>query len=123
LPRVAMQAARARHFRELAFDLGDALADQAAVGFDLRFAGAAQEAEAAALALKMRPAANQARALVCEMRKLRLQAALARLGPLAENFENERGAVQHLGVPGALEIALLHRRKLRVDDDDFRLKP
>ena len=55
------------------------------------------------------------------MRQLHLQAAFAGGGPFAEDFENERGAVQHLGVPGLLQIALLHRAKLGVDDDNFRL--
>lgn len=56
------------------------------------------------------------------MRKLHLQAAFPRLCTLAEDFEDERGAVQHLGVPRLLQIALLHGRKLRIDDDDFRFE-
>ena len=103
-------------------DLDDALADQAAVGLDLGFAGAAQKAEAAALALQMGPAPHQPRALIGQMRQLDLQPPFPGARAFAEDFQDQRGAVQHLGVPGLLQIALLHRRELGVDDDDFRLE-
>ena len=53
--RFAMEVARALHVFELALELRDAVADGATVGFDLRFTGTAQEAEAAALALQVGP--------------------------------------------------------------------
>ena len=101
---------------------GDALADQPAVGLDLGFARAAEEAEAAALAFEMGPALHQPRALIGEMGQLDLQAPFARPGPLAEDFQDERRAVEHLGAPGLLQIALLHRREAGIDDDDFGFK-
>ena len=76
-PRRAMQAARAAHLLELALEPHDAVADQAAVGLDLRLAGAAEEAEAAALPLEMGPGPHQPAALVVEMRELDLQRAFA----------------------------------------------
>ena len=102
--------------------LRDALADQPAVGFDLGFARAAEKAEAAALALQMGPASDQPAALIGQMGELDLKAPFPRLRALAEDLQDQRCAVEHLHVPGALEIALLHGRKLRVDDDDFRLE-
>ena len=71
-----MQAAGALDLFQLALDFRDALADQAAVGLDLGFAGTAEKAEAAALALKMGPDSHQAAALIGQVREFHLQAAL-----------------------------------------------
>ena len=74
-PRGAVQAAGAPHLLQLLLQPHDAVADQPAVGLDLRLAGAAEEAEAAALPLQVGPGPHQAGALVVQMRQFDLQRA------------------------------------------------
>src|SRR5207253_5069565 len=97
--RLPMQGARALDVIELAPQMGDALADQAAVDFELALAGTAEKAEAAALAFEMGPRAHLPRALVRQCRQLHLQAALMGAGALAEDFEDQAGAIDDLGLP------------------------
>ena len=53
------------------------------------------------------------------MGEIDLQAAFLGAGPAAEDLEDQAGAVQHLDVPGSLQIALLNRRQGCIDDDQF----
>ena len=57
------------------------------------------------------------------MRKLDLQRAFLGLGAAAEDFQDQPGAVEHLGVPGLLEIALLDRRQRAVHHHQFDVVP
>ncbi len=118
LARLALEIAPAHDGFELDLDLGNAVVDEAAVDFDLRFAGAADEAEAAALALEMGPAPHQAAALIREMRELDLETALARARAGAEDLEDQRRAVDDLAAPRLLEVALLRRRDRAVEHDE-----
>ena len=105
-----MQLAGALDLVEFAFDALDAVFDHAPVGFELRLARPAEKAEAAALALKMGPGADQPAFLIIEMRVLDLQRAFARARAPAEDFQDQSGAIDDLRAPGLFEIALLHRR-------------
>ena len=106
---------------ELLADLHKALVDQPAVHFELALARAADEAEAAPLAFQVGPAPDQPASLVGQRCHLDLQHAFARRRTLAEDVEDETGAVDHLGVERLLQIALLDRRQGRVDEDERRL--
>jgi hypothetical protein len=55
------------------------------------------------------------------MRKLDLQCAFLGLGAAAEDFQDQPGAVEHLGVPGLLEIALLDRRQRTIHHHQFNV--
>ena len=118
LARFPMQGAGLADMLQLLADDVDALAEQPPVGLDLGLAGTAEKAEAAALPLEMGPGADQPALLIDEMGELDLQAPFPRPRALAENFEDQPGAVEHLDVPRRLEIALLHRRQRMIDDDE-----
>ncbi len=112
----AMKLASAHHLLKLALEPDDPLLQQAPVGFDLGFTGAAHETRTAALALKVGPASDQPALLVVQMRKFDLQRAFLGGGAAAEDFEDEARPVDNLGVPFFLEIALLYRRERMIDD-------
>ena len=112
----AMLAAGPHDLSQGLADPQDALVQRTAVRLDLGLAGAAEEAEAAALAFEMGPAAHQPGLLVVEMRQLHLEHTLARPGPFPEDLQDQARPVEDLGFPGPFEIALLHRRQRAVDD-------
>jgi len=99
--------------------------DVAAVGLQLRFAGALGAdgtlAAGARLPLQMRPHADQARQQILVLRQLHLQAALLRLGALGEDVEDEPAAVEHLHAEFIGQYAHLGGREVIVEDDHGRL--
>ena len=117
-----MQRAGARDLVELLAQFRHPVADQPPVGLDLGLAGAAEEAEAAALALEVGPGPDQPPGLIVEMGELDLQPPLRGRRALAENLEDEAGAVDHLGLGPLLEILLLDRRDRGVDDEQLGLR-
>src|SRR5581483_1831392 len=84
------------------------LSDQAAIGLELRFAGAAH-ADSAFLTLQMRPAAYEPRAEMFELCELDLQLPFEAAGPLREDVENEAVPVEHPPAGELLQVALLAR--------------
>ena len=120
LARFPMQGAGLADMLELLADDVDALAEEPPVGLDLRLARTAEKAEAAALPLEVSPGADQPALLIDEMGELDLQAPFPRPRALAEYFEDQPGAIEHLHVPRRLEIALLHRRERMIDNDQAR---
>ena len=113
-----MQFAGALDLDKLGLDLGEPFLDHAPVGFELRFAGPAEKAEAAALAFEMGPRAHQPAFLIGQMRVFDLQRAFARARAPAENLQNKAGPVDDLGAPGLFQIALLHRRQRAIHHHD-----
>src|SRR5277367_3387394 len=77
--------ALATNLVEFAFNLLDALGNFPAVGFELRFAFAADAAGRAALPRQVRPEPREARQKIFQLRVFNLQFALARARALAEN--------------------------------------
>ena len=108
------------HFFQPALQLLQALLQQAAVGFQLGFARAAQADRAAALALQVGPAADQARGHVLQLGQLDLQLAFVAAGALGEDFQNQQRAVVDRQADGALQIALLHRAQRLVEQHLLR---
>ncbi len=81
-----MEAASPAHLLEVSFQLHNPLADQPAVGLDLRLAGTAEKAEPTALPLQMGPGPHQPRALVVQVREFDLQRTFPSHRPLTENI-------------------------------------
>ncbi len=116
-----MQAPGPLHALELGFDTAHALLNKAAIGLDLCFARAAEEAEAAALAFEMGPRADQPRLLISQMGQLDLERAFPRSRPTAENLQDQSGPIDNFCRKGLFEIALLNRRKGAIHDDKINV--
>ena len=88
-------AAPLPHIVQFGGDFLNAAADDAAVGFQLRFARAAR-ADAPAQPFQMRPLPHQARQQILMLRQLNLHLPLARMGVPPEHIQNQGGAVDDL---------------------------
>lgn len=96
------------------------LLQQAAVGFQLGFARAAQADRTAALTLQVGPAAHQPGGHVPQLRQLDLQLAFMAARTLREDVQDQPGAVDHAPLQVALQIALLTGRQGVVDQHQIR---
>ena len=109
---------------QVALELGDATLDAATVDLELRLArtagadaGAARRRHAAGLLRQLLAPAAQARQPVAQQRQLDLGLALLARGVLGEDVEDHRGAVDGRAPEQLLEVVLLRRRQLVVEDD------
>ena len=92
----------------------------AAIDLELVLARPAEKAKAAALALKW---VSQAAALIGQMRELDLQCALLGCARRPKSLQDQPGAVERLGIPCLLQVALLDReRRARSADRRCRLR-
>ena len=114
-----MEAAGTAHRIKLAPQAGHPVADHPAIRFDLRFARTAKEAETAALALQVGPAAHQTPRLIIKVREFNLQSTFGRAGAFAKDFQDQPGAVDYFDLELFLKIALLDGRQRAIDDDKF----
>jgi hypothetical protein len=94
-----------------------AIADHPPVGLNLSFTRTTEETEAAALPLKVGPTADKAALLIIEMCQFDLQTPFRSGSAFSENLQNERGAIDHLGLKRGFKVALLYRRERAVNDD------
>ena len=97
LPSSALLGADLAHVFQIFAQLLDARADVALVGLELRLARASGADAAAETAHLLVPDGEPGQVILI-LRQLDLELALARLGPLGEDVEDERAAVEHGGL-------------------------
>ena len=101
---------------------GDAVANKTTVNLELAFALAKARTDAAARPVlgKVGPHTAKTRVKILQLSHLHLQLALMGLGMQAEDIEDERRTVDDLVLHSqdTLDVCLLRRRQLGVEDDD-----
>ncbi|MCW0462736.1 hypothetical protein NB717_003804 [Xanthomonas sacchari] len=93
------------------------LLQQAAIGFQLGFAGAAQADRTTALALQVGPAAHQPGGHVPQLGQFDLQLAFVAARALGEDVQDQPGAVDHAPLQVFLQVALLAGAERVVDQN------
>jgi hypothetical protein len=115
-----MQSSAGAHSLQIVFQLFDARGYAAAVGFEFCFAGAAR-ADSAAETRQRMTLAGKTREPVFQLREFDLQTPFGRACAMGEYVENQLGAVDDLDLNGGLEVPLLRRRELVIDNQDVGL--
>ena len=98
------------------FEIANALIDQPAVLFQLRFAGAAQ-ADAAVNSATGGSTSSETWQRVFELGQFDLQPGFHGAGPAGKDIQDQFAAVEHLDVERFFEIASLAGGKVVVEDD------
>lgn len=116
---------RAAPYTTLAFQLGQpgleqlhALAEQAAVGFQL-FLTRATQTDAPLLTFKVGPALNQAGGKMLQLGQFDLQLALVALGTQRKDVEDQCGTVDYPTLQHTLQIPLLGSRNVMIENDNI----
>ncbi len=99
------------------------------VGFQFLFAGSAhpdapRRAASAAFAAEaghLRAASGQPRQQIIQLRQFHLQLAFTAARVTRENIENELRAIDHAALGDFFDVALLHRGKIAVENDQRRV--
>jgi hypothetical protein len=112
-----LDAALTDHSLEVALQPGDAFPNAAAVDFELRLAGAAR-ADPAPESPEVLPHPREPREQVLELGQLHLEPRLARARPLGEDVEDQRGPVDDPHLQLLLEIPVLGRREIVVEEQE-----
>src|SRR5581483_4253827 len=99
----------------------DAAPREPAVALELRLAGAARP-DAAAEALQVLPHAAHPRQVVLELCELDLELPLGRCRVLREDVQDQLRAVDDTRVQRVLEVTLLRRVEIVVDEEAFRAR-
>ena len=100
---------------ELGLESLDALADDPAVGLELRLARAAKT-DAAADAREVGPHPGEPGQHVLQLGQLDLELGFVAPGPGGEDVEDDLGPVHHPHLELALQVGPLHRTQLLVED-------
>ena len=99
----------------------DTPVDFPAISFELRFARASG-ADAAAQLRHLYASSRQSRQHVFELCQFDLQLAFTGLGMARKDVEDELRAVDHALVQDALDVALLRRREIVIEEDQVGLR-
>ena len=119
LPGAALRRALGRDLGLARLEGLDPCAKQLTVGLQLGLAGPALP-DSAALALEVRPAANQPGRHMFELRQFDLQFTLGALGAQREYVQYQGNAVDHPALERTFEVALLGAGQRVVENDQLR---
>ena len=121
LPRPAPQRPLPAHRFDGTFDFSDALANSPPVGFEFLLARSAR-ADSAAQSRKFALAPGEPWQQIIELRKFDLELSLAAVRMARENIEDQLRAVDDAAICAALDIAMLDRRKIAVQNNQARVQ-
>ncbi len=98
--------------------MANAPVDLAAVGLELGFARSAG-ADSAAQLRHFHAPSGQSRQHIFELRQFHLQLAFTGSGMAREDIQNQLRPIDDAGVNNALDIALLRRRKIVIEENQI----